>query len=176
MTEFIFPSTFPTLETERLTLREITQDDADGIFKNFSDPEVAKWFFEQPLTQMEQALEFIGAFRSEFEQGEGLTWAVVLKGDGLFVGTCGYGSVEVGGRGDMGFDLAKEQWGKGLMTEALTAAINYGFESLGLSKTEAHTDSANARAIGLLKKVGFRLEKVTEEEHYFVVERESWTG
>ncbi len=136
MTEFIFPSTFPTLETERLTLREITQDDADGIFKNFSDPEVSKWFFEQPLTQMEQALEFIGAFRSEFEQGEGLTWAVVLKGDGLFVGTCGYGSVEVGGRGDMGFDLA----------------------------------------IGLLKKVGFRLEKVTEEEHYFVVERESWTG
>lgn len=174
MTEYIFPAEFPLLETDRLLLRQITPDDAEGMFTNFSDPEVTKWFFEQPLTKLEQVLGFINAFKSEFEQEEGLTWALVLKTTDLFVGTCGYGSVEVGSNGDMGFDLARKYWGQGLMSEALTATINYGFESLGLVKVEAHSYSSNTRAISLLEKMGFGVEKVTEEDHYFGLDRRSW--
>jgi ribosomal-protein-alanine N-acetyltransferase len=175
VSEYIFPIEFPLLETDRLFLRQIMLDDAEGMFKNFSDPEVAKWFFEHPLTNLEQVVPFIDAFKNEFEQKEGLTWAVVLKTNDLFVGTCGYGSVAVGVKGDMGFDLAKNFWGQGLMTEALISTINYGFESLGLSKVEAHTYSSNTRAIGLLEKLGFGVEKVTDEDHYFALERNSWT-
>jgi ribosomal-protein-alanine N-acetyltransferase len=161
------PETFPRLETARLILRQISADDRDGIFRNFSDPEVAKWFFEEPYTRMEQVDEIIQAFSQEFEQGEGLTWAIALKGSGEFVGTCGYGEVEVGSRGEIGFDLAKDHWGQGLMSEALQAAIDYGFERLGLGKVEAHTYAANARANRLLRKLGFRLEDVRDDAHYY---------
>jgi ribosomal-protein-alanine N-acetyltransferase len=163
------PETFPRLETARLILRQISADDRDGIFRNFSDPEVAKWFFEEPFTRMEQVDEIIQAFSQEFEQGEGLTWAIALKGSGEFVGTCGYGEVEVGSRGEIGFDLAKDYWGQGLMSEALGAIVEYGFDVLGLDKVEAHTYSANARAIRLLKKLGFQLERVGDDSHYFVL-------
>jgi ribosomal-protein-alanine N-acetyltransferase len=111
-----FPGTFPGIETTRLLLREITRDDANGIFKNFSDPDVAKWFFERPLTEMDQATQIIDEFNREFVQGEGLTWAIALKEDDNCIGTCGYGDVASGDRGEIGFDLAKEHWGKGLMT------------------------------------------------------------
>ena len=164
-----FPKTFPRLETDRLILREITQDDRHGIFGNFSDKDVAKWFFEEPYSEIEQADEIIQEFINEFEQGKGLTWAITLKGSNEFVGTCGYGEVEIGSDGEIGFDLAKEHWGKGLMSEALSAIIDYGFQRCGLGKVEAHTYSTNSRAIRLLRNLGFQLEDVRDDSHYFAL-------
>jgi ribosomal-protein-alanine N-acetyltransferase len=174
MTKSGFPETFPRIETTRLILREITQDDAIGIFKNFSDPDIAKWFFEQPFTEMKQVTEIIDEFNRDFSQRKGLTWAMTLKETGTCVGTCGYGDVGIGDRGEIGFDLAKEQWGKGLMAEGLAAIIDYGFEALNLSKVEAHTYSNNMRSIRLLEKLGFQLDKVSEDSSYFSLSREAW--
>jgi ribosomal-protein-alanine N-acetyltransferase len=164
-----FPKVLPRLETDRLILREIKQEDRYGIFRNFSDVDVAKWFFEEPYSAIEQVDEIIQAFIHEFEQGTGLTWAIALKGSDEFVGTSGYGEVEVGSCGEIGFDLAKEHWGKGLMSEALGAIIDYGFDVLELGKVEAHTYSTNSRAIRLLRNLGFRLEDVRDDSHYFAL-------
>ena len=166
-----FPKIFPRIETKRLILREITGEETGAIFRNFSDPEVAKGFFEQPLTDMDQAKEFITAFRNEFRDGEGLTWAVALKQSDRCVGTCGYGDLEIGARGEIGFDLAQDQWGKGLMGEALVPIIEYGFSDLGLDKIEAHSCSSNKRAIHLLEKVGFQLERISEDNHYYFISK-----
>ena len=171
-----FPKVFPRLRTDRLLLREITLDDRDGVFRNFSDVEVAKWFFEEPYTDIEQVDEIIQAFITEFEQAKGLTWAMVLTEDSEFVGTCGYGEIDLGSRGEIGFDLAKEHWGKGLMSEALGAVIAYGFDILGLSKMEAHTYSANSRAIRLLAKLGFQVESVQEDSRYFSLTKQDWAS
>jgi ribosomal-protein-alanine N-acetyltransferase len=169
-----FPKSFPRIETERLILREITDQDRQAIFRNFSDPEVAKWFFEQPLTEMDQVMEIIIAFRDDFQSGKGLTWAIELKRDSNCVGTCGYGDIDLGQRGEIGFDLAKEHWGKGLMSEALAHMITYGFDVLGLSKVEAHCYSTNSRAINLLEKLGFYLEKVFEDSHYYCISKDDF--
>jgi ribosomal-protein-alanine N-acetyltransferase len=162
-----FPKTFPRLETGRLLLREITPQDRVGLFKNFSDRDVASWFFDEPYTRMEQADDIIQAFTDEFEQGTGLTWAIALKESDEFVGTCGYGEVEIGSCGEIGFDLAKEHWGKGLMSEALSSVIEYGFDLLRLDKIEAHTYATNARAIHLLRNLGFSLEDIRDNSFYF---------
>lgn len=167
-----FPQSFPVIETERLLLREITYDDTSAIFKNFSDPEIAKWFFEQPLTEIEQTNEFIDQFISDFKQGKGLTWAITLKENGQCIGTCGYGDVEIGDRGEIGFDLAQEHWGKGLMSEGLVAVINYGFSVLKLPRVEAHTYSQNERAKHLLEKLGFQLDHVSEDSHYYLLSKD----
>jgi ribosomal-protein-alanine N-acetyltransferase len=151
MAESEFPKIFPRLETDRLTLRKLSQKDVNAVFKNYSDPDVAKWFFEQPYTDIKQAVQIIDQFNHEFMQGQGITWAIILKDNSTCIGTCGYGEVVIGERGEIGFDLAKEHWNRGLMTEALTAIINYGFEVLDLSIVEAHTYSDNARALHLLE-------------------------
>jgi ribosomal-protein-alanine N-acetyltransferase len=166
-----FPERFPILKTARLILREISHDDTQAIFANFSDPDVARWFFERPLTEVEQATRFIDAFISEFNQGQGLTWAIELKRSGRCVGTCGFGSVKVGDRGEIGFDLARTEWGKGLMSEALAAVLEYGFEDFALTQVEAHTLSSNTRAITLLERLDFLLDRVSEGDHYFSISR-----
>jgi ribosomal-protein-alanine N-acetyltransferase len=145
-----------------------------ALFRNFADPEVAKWFFEHPYTEIAQASQIIDAFKDEFEQGQGITWAITFKGTGTFVGTCGYGEVHIADRGEVGFDLAKEHWGKGLMTEALTAIIDYGFDILDLNQVEAHTYSNNARAKRLLEKLGFQLQTVSTDSHYFALSSQDW--
>jgi ribosomal-protein-alanine N-acetyltransferase len=167
-----FPEIFPRLETERLVLREITPDDRDGAFRNFSDLDVAIWFFDEPFREIDQVDQIIQEFIQDFEQGKDLTWAITLKENNEFLGTCGFGDVEIGSRGEIGFDLAKEHWGKGLMSEALRAVIDYGFDVLGVGSIEAHTYSTNARAIRLLRKLGFHLDGVREDSHYFVMTRQ----
>lgn len=171
MDDLFFPDTFPVLETERLILRDLTHEDAPAIFRNFSDPDVAKWFFEKPLTDIDQARGFIDLFNEEFKKGKGLTWALVTKDEGACIGTCGYGEIELGDRSEIGFDLAKDRWGKGLMTEALRPVIEYGFDVLGLSNIEAHSYSANTRAIRLLEKMGFHLDKISEDSHYYSISK-----
>ena len=88
MTQTEFPGFFPEIATERLLLRRIMRDDAQAVFRNFSDPEVARWFLKQPLTKIEQTTEFIEQFDSDFREGKGLTWAVTLMETGEFIGTC----------------------------------------------------------------------------------------
>lgn len=167
MNKFEFPSKFPRIETARLILREITHADTQAIFRNFSDPEIAKWFFEVPLTEIEQATKFIDLFNSEFEQREGITWAIEMKENHECVGTCSIEGIEIGGEGEIGFDLAKEYWGKGIMSESLIAIIDYGFTVLKLSRIDAHTYSTNIKAKHLLEKLGFQLDKVSEDSNYY---------
>ena len=164
-----FPQTFPWLETERLILREIRPEDRQAIFRNFSDADVTRWFFPEPYTRIEQADEIIQAFREDFEQRAGLTWALVLKDSQALVGTCGYAELEIGVRGEIGFDLAQAHWRQGLMSEALQAVIAYGFDVLRLGKIEVHTYSTNVPAIGLASKLGFELAAVRDDSHYFVL-------
>jgi ribosomal-protein-alanine N-acetyltransferase len=172
MTQTEFPKIFPAIKTKRLTLRQITSGDSAAIFKNFSDPEIAMWFFEQPLTKIEQAEEFVELFNTEFQQGVGLTWVIELKENNQCIGTCGYGAVEFGATGEIGFDLAKGYWGKGLMSESLVSIVDYGFSVLNLLKVEAHTYSSNARAKRLLEKLNFQLEKISVDSHYYFLSRQ----
>jgi len=60
------------------------------------------------------------------------------------------------------------------MTEALKAIMDYGYKALHLLKIEAHTYSNNSRAIRLLEKLGFQLDNVSEEGHYYSISKESW--
>ena len=150
------------------------REDRFAIFRNYSDPDVANWFFDQPLTQIEEAEEIIDAFLKSAEDGKGCTWAILLKESRELIGTCGYENFAIDARGELGFDLAKAHWGKGTMTEALGAIIHYGFDTLRVSEVCAHTYSHNARARRVLEKLGFRVEAVNTDSHYYVLSRSEW--
>jgi len=166
----------PRVETERLVLRAITPADRFAIFENYSDPEVAKWFFDQAYTQIEQADQVIHEFINKAEEGRGLTWAILLRERGAFAGTCGYENFDTMRAGEIGFDLAKKFWGHGYMSEALEAIIAYGFNVLDLVKIEAHTYSHNLRARRVLDRLGFRVESVSEDSHHYTLARVDWIG
>jgi ribosomal-protein-alanine N-acetyltransferase len=150
-----FPTTIPQLSTNRLLLRSLTLDDVPAIFHHFSDPQVVA-FLMDPLESLEDAKEVIQQLRELFKAGKGMYWAVTLKVTGELVGICGFEKFGPGNQSEIGFDLAHAWWRKGLMSEALTAVIQYGFEELGLKSIIAITAPDNRRALRLLTKLRFR--------------------
>jgi [ribosomal protein S5]-alanine N-acetyltransferase len=165
---------FPVIQTDRLLLRQLTDDDIHAILRNFSDVAVTRWFFEKPFTDLEQAEELITEFNAHFLADTGITWAVTLHGDNDVIGTCGFEPLQIGARGEIGFDLAQSHWGKGIMSEALRAVIAYGFNNLQLKGIDADTYCDNTRSIILLERLRFNNLEQIEDFFRFSLERDDW--
>jgi ribosomal-protein-alanine N-acetyltransferase len=78
MITMTLPAQFPRLETEQLILRELTLDDKEAVFQDFSDDETIEFIME-PMTSLKQAEDIIQEFIDGFKQGKSTFWAVVLN-------------------------------------------------------------------------------------------------
>lgn len=165
---------FPVLMTNRLTLRQLIKRDKQAVFRNFSDEAVTRWFYDAPFTEHKQAEELIAEFNRHFLEGTGITWAITLKGNHDVIGTCGFEPCQKGERGEVGFDLAQAYWGKGIMSEALRAVIDYGFKNLLLKGIDADTYCANERSITLLERLGFTKLEQVEDYFKYSLESKAW--
>jgi ribosomal-protein-alanine N-acetyltransferase len=164
---------FPRLWTKRLLLREVIPEDRDVVLAYYSDPEVAKWFIDNPLEIAQQIDEIVDRFMARHKQGAGPTWAIVSRDTDELLGTCGYERVVIGGEAEIGFDLARAHWSRGIMTEALNAIIAYGFNQMALDTVVARTRSDNERAIRLLERLGFRGEAEPDGSWRFTLRRQT---
>ncbi|MFW9869608.1 MAG: GNAT family N-acetyltransferase [Candidatus Thorarchaeota archaeon] len=161
-------SPFPILETNRLVLRQLSIDDSENWFKNLSDDGVAVLIGMEPLENVEDSKSIINSFLDRYEKKNGMAWAIILKENESFIGTCSYEKIDSHNlSGEIGYDLLKKFWGHGFMAEALSAIIDYGFESLRLNRIEAHTAAINSASRNLLRRLGFFEEGIFRESSFF---------
>jgi ribosomal-protein-alanine N-acetyltransferase len=161
-------SPFPILETNRLVLRQLTVDDSENWFKNLSDDEVSVLIGMEPLENVEDSKSIINSFIDRYEKKNGMAWAIILKEDESFIGTCSYEKIDSHNlSGEIGYDLLRKYWGNGFMAEALSVIIDYGFESLRLNRIEAHTAAINSASRNLLRRLGFFEEGIFRESSFF---------
>jgi ribosomal-protein-alanine N-acetyltransferase len=167
--------TFPTLETERLILRQLTETDAPDVFLFLSDEETMRYYDPEPLTRLEQAAKSIERHQKRFAQQEALRWGIILRGENRVIGNCGYVWDADNLNASLSYILLKQYWKKGIMTEALTAIIQFGFEHIHLHRIEALVAYPNLASARLLEKLGFqeegRLRDRQYTHHQFVDER-----
>jgi ribosomal-protein-alanine N-acetyltransferase len=158
---------FPSLETERLILRQMTLEDADFVFQHFSDSAVSRYLMDEPpLTEYAQAQEIIQFFL-EPEAKTHNRWIMVRKVDQQPVGTCGFHKWDKRCfRAEIGYDLSPSFWGHGYMVEALRTVIAHGFAEMKLNRIEALVYVGNDRSIHLLQKLGFKQEGVLRDYFY----------
>jgi len=160
-------NTFPTLETERLILREITQSDAESIYKLISNPEVIKYDSFELFTNIKQAENLIEWFNKGFKQKQAIFWGIVLKGNSELIGFCKC-EIEIPKiRADLGYDLSPDYWNKGIMTEALDPIIDYAFHTLNVNRIEGAVSTDNKGSIRVLEKSGFVKEGVLRQRSYW---------
>lgn len=159
---------FPVLETKNLILREIIPDVAEVIFRNYSDNEVMKYFGRELLTKISQAEEKIIGIKEDFINRKGIRWAVCLKEDNIMIGSGGFWRIlKEHLRAEIGYELSKSYWGQGIMKEALSAMINFGFEKMNLHSIEANLDPENYGSLKLLEKLNFVREGYFKDSYYF---------
>ena len=162
---------FPILGTKRLVLRQLTDDDSERWFQNLSNDEITGLIGMDPLETIEELEAIIKSFNERFKEGTGIAWAITLKETNEFIGTCSYESInKENSSGEIGYDLLREYWGHGFMTEALRAIIEYGFRQIGLDRIEANTDPVNIHSRNLLERLGFIEEGTFRESPSFTGE------
>lgn len=156
---------FPTLETARLLMRELTADDAPALLRIHGDAETMRFFGSDPLTHLGQAQKLIEKFNSwRVAPNPGVRWALVAKTTGELIGTCGlFGWNRDWCKCSTGYELAGHAQGQGFMGEALRAAFSWGFSEMALNRVEAQIHPENQPSLKLAARLGFRQEGLLRE-------------
>jgi len=159
---------FPFLSTERLNLRRISDEDDKEIFFLRSDKEMLQFLDRDPAQSIDEAREWIRMINKGIDDNQYIAWAIALKNDPLLIGTITFWNVKYEHyRAEIGYALHPLFQGRGLMNEAMTAVINYGFDSLKLHSIEANVNPSNAPSIRLLERSGFIREAYHRENYYY---------
>jgi len=165
-------ASFPVLETERLTLRAATPDDAVDMFRIMGDPQVTRYFGQLQMASLDAAAKRIEGFALAFAEQSGVRWAISARADGQLIGSCGYWRLlKEHLRAEVGYELAPAWWGRGVMPEALEAVLRFGFADMGLHSVEAQIHPANNGSRRVLEKLGFVQEGHFHENFYDPVEQ-----
>lgn len=160
-------STFPEIETARLKLRCLAENDAASIYAVRSDFEVTKYNSGAAYTDISQAVGLISRSIDGFQNKRSLYWALLLKESGEVVGQLGYNCWDQENHSaDVGFDLRRDYWGKGIMKEALGAIISFGLQNMGLNRIGAQVSTYNDNCVHLLESLGFKHEGTMREQYY----------
>jgi RimJ/RimL family protein N-acetyltransferase len=139
------------IETERLLLRPMAEDDLDAFVELQSAPEVVRFFGHYGR---EHAMERLRTDARQWrERGYGLL-AIVDPGTGRFLGRVGLRYWPEWDEVDVGWVLRPEVWGQGLATEAARACMRWGFETFGLRYVIALIEPANTRSVRVAERLG----------------------
>jgi [ribosomal protein S5]-alanine N-acetyltransferase len=148
--------TFPILTTDRLVLRELRPSDAEQVFAMRSDPLVMQHVNRPLATTIEDAHALIERVTNTVAVNDAVQWAITLREDDTFIGLIGFWRiVKEHHYAELGYTLSREHWGKGYMSEAISAVVDFGLSTLGFHRVEAITRPANIGSIRALEKNGF---------------------
>ncbi len=160
-------SPFPYLKTRRLVLSPLTIADADEIAALRSNETVNKYLERVKTTSAEEALLFIDKINNSISNNQSIYWVIALQETNQLIGTiCYWNIVAVDDTAEIGYELLPDYHGKGIMQEAITAVINFGFANMKIKTITASTLATNIASIKLLEKNDFKMdtaEKYKEE-------------
>jgi RimJ/RimL family protein N-acetyltransferase len=148
------PPARPTIvQTARLTLRELTPVDTDGLFDVLGDP-IAMEHYPAPKTRPETAGWIAWAMESYTRSGFGL-WAVERTADGAFLGDCGPMLQPVEGElvPELGYHVVRREWGRGYATEAATACRDLVLGRFGFDRVVSIVAPENLASRRVAEKV-----------------------
>jgi ribosomal-protein-alanine N-acetyltransferase len=159
---------FPVIETERLVLRRIQEQDVAEILFLRSDENVMRYIDRPRATTKEEAMAMIEKFWKLEQDNEGINWAISLKEDGKLIGTiCLFNFAKEHYRGELGYLLHPAHHGKGIMQEAVKPVLDYGFKQLQLHTIEANVNSDNEASIKVLVRNKFVREAYFKENYFY---------
>jgi len=157
---------FPWIETPRLRLRAPTLDDEEAMFQVATDPLVLKYLGRAPPTR-EKTREKLTKVLEGIRSGVTILWILTDRESGAYLGgACLWSWNQPNFRAEVGYDLAPSHWGRGLVTEALTPILRFGFERMDLHSVEAQIHPENQGSIRVVEKLGFQKEAHFRENHF----------
>lgn len=154
----------PTLETDRLILKAISNDDFEHISNHMNNKEVRKFFDKFWPTDNEGIEKFVNGAIQRNEKDQCAEWVIFLKLGKRFAGRIWFGGLLAWCNAvNVGYSLDHEYWGCGIASEALNRVIQFGFDEMSLRRIEAWHDSSNLASGKVMLKCGLISEGVLRE-------------
>jgi [ribosomal protein S5]-alanine N-acetyltransferase len=155
------------LSTLRLSLRRLTEEDAEFILELLNDAAFIRFIGDKGVRNLDDARGYIltGPIASYEQHGFGL-WLVALKAVNTPVGICGLLKRETLPDADIGFAFLPAYRAQGYALESAAAVLEYSRSILGLERIVAIVDPENAGSLRLLEKIGMsfdRMVRLTED-------------
>jgi ribosomal-protein-alanine N-acetyltransferase len=155
------------LETERLQLKEINESHVEDILRIRSNEIINQFVKRNSPKNNYDALQFILTIKERTQNNETFYWGVSLKNQPNLIGTiCLWKFSEDRKIAEVGYELLTDYHRKGIMSEALKAVLDFGFNKLYLQEIVAMTNKFNENSKGLLLKHDFILEEGKEDEGF----------
>ena len=153
---------FPVLETERLTLRQMKLSDAPALIGFLNDEEVLRTMLmlgtSFPMS-LKDGLKAILTIRMHFLQGSHIHWLICDKSTGVPMGSIALSPISrARNSANAGFYLGSAFWGRGYMTEAFAAVLDYAFGTLSLNRVSAGHFAGNLASGRVQQKCGLQYE------------------
>jgi ribosomal-protein-alanine N-acetyltransferase len=145
----------PTIELDGVRLRPLRAADAAAFFAYLRDPLVTD-LTSYPVVSVPMVEAMIERSQGRWAAGELSKWGVALQDDDQLVGTCGFNEwSQVHRWAELAYDLAQAQWGKGLMSQAVSAVLDWTFGQGQVDRVHAFVRVDNNRSGRLLERGGF---------------------
>lgn len=149
---------FPTLSTDRLLLNQVQENDIPEIVNLLNEKGFSEHTINLPYPYLAKNAEFwVGLAQKGFKNKDKYVFAIRQKGHPKIIGGIDLNLITRHNKAEIGYWLGKSHWGKGYMTEATKAVIQFGFD-LGLKKIFASHFTTNPASGKVLQKAGMQKE------------------
>ena len=148
----------PRIETDRLLLREIQETDVNDIFGCWmQDENVSRYMCWKASYDIAETQSFVRFELEQIENEKWNRWIIVLRETGQIVGTClvFFNEDDAENHWDISYNLGKKYWGKGYITEAMKAVMQFAETELGMEECITTYAKVNTASANVLHKLGF---------------------
>lgn len=174
------------LETDRLVLIPISEDDAEDIYQNVKEYDIARWLINLPHPYPKDgAIKFIREAKELMKKGNSYELAIRLKSNGELIGVMTLCKVDKKNKNsELGYWIAKKYWNIGLATEVGFKVLEFGFNVLKLERIFAKCVPENEASKKVMEKIGMEYEGTMHHEilkenkyldmSYYGIIKEEW--
>lgn len=158
-------SAFSELTTNRLLLRQLSLSDEGEIYLLRSNDIVNKYLDRPKARSIEDAREFIRRINFGVDNKQSMFWAVCFRDNSKLIGTiCLWNFSDDNTKAEIGYELLPEYHRKGIMQEALSKILEFGFTDLQLNTIEAWTVQQNEGSTRILERNHFKRDTELENK------------
>ncbi len=154
---------------EQITLTPFLRTDKASLVRQINDKEIYDNTLLIPFPYTEQDADYWFDFVENQLNTNGIqsNWAI-RKEDGQLIGGIGFQLMygKASHKDELGYWLARDYWGKGIMTNVVERFVKFGFEKRGLVRIAANVFSYNKGSARVLEKVGFKKEGVLRKSYF----------
>lgn len=154
------------IETQRLLFKKIENEDVEKLFRIFNDKDLTKYFASGTDKTAEQTARRVKKIISHWGKYKFGDFIIFDKKTLEPIGFGGLHYKRDGGNINISYIVAKDFWGQGYGYEITQTLIEYGFNTLGLTKIVAEIDPQNIPSIKLVEKYGFQYNRTIEYEGF----------